>query len=109
MFRQGPGVYGKAYGYVNYEKEYNIEKLLHDQVKHELEGKAKQFSDLKVEYDRLAKRLPDFQEMKVAHENTKLQNQDLQQDNHSKAAYISGLQMKYVVAMAEIERLRTAN
>lgn len=92
---------------MNFEKEYNIIKLLHDQLVQEVEAKNKQLTALKTEYQKLAARLPEFEEMKVSHEGIRLQNQDLQKDNHSKAAYISALQMKLVISMAEIERLRT--
>src|SRR3990167_1248835 len=105
---KGPGVYGKAYGYVNYEKEHQIVSLLLDQTHQELEGRTSQFNQLKTEYDRLAKRLPEFEEMKIASENCRVLNADLQKDNLTKAAYISGLQMKLVVALSEIERLRSA-
>jgi hypothetical protein len=108
MFKKGPGVYGKAYGYVNYEKEYQIVSLLLEQTQQELEGRTSQFSHLKSEYDRLAKKLPEFEEMKIGYENGRVLAADLQKDNMSKAAYISGLQMKLVVALSEIERLRTA-
>ena len=92
---------------MNFEKEYSIIKLLHDQLAQEVQAKNNQISTLKTEYHKLAARLPEFDEMKTAHESICLQNQDLQKDNHSKAAYISALQMKLVVAMSEIERLRT--
>ena len=61
---------------------------------------------LKTEYHKLAARLPEFDEMKVAHEGIRMQNQDLQKDNQTKAAYISALQMKLVISLSEIERLR---
>lgn len=108
MFKKGPGVYGKAYGYVNFEKEHQIVSLLLEQTQLELAGRTSQFQQLKVEYDRLAKRLPDFEEMKVAYENGRVLSADLQKDNLAKAAYISGLQMKLVLALSEIERLRSA-
>ena len=73
----------------------------------ELDAKNIQITSLKSEYQKLAARLPEFDEMKVAHEGIRIQNQDVQKDNQSKAAYISALQMKLVIALSEIERMRT--
>lgn len=72
----------------------------------ELQNRNKAFQELKVEYDRLAKRLPEFEEMKVELEGSKLHSHDTMKDNQSKAQYISTIQMKLVIAMAELERLR---
>lgn len=92
---------------MNFEREYSIIKLLHDQLIQEVEAKNSQLTTLKTEYHKLASRLPEFDEMKTAHEGIYLQNQDLQKDNNCKAAYISAIQMKLVIALSEIERLRT--
>lgn len=107
LFKAGPAVYGKAYGYINFEKDYNIIKLLHDQLVKEVDGKNRQISILKEDYAKLAMRLPEFEEMKNVYESLRTQTIDLQKDNITKANYISCLQMKLVIAMAEIQRFRS--
>jgi SMC interacting uncharacterized protein involved in chromosome segregation len=83
-------------------------KLLHDQLVKDADHKNDQITSLKDDYEKLASRLPEFGEMKVSQEGLRLQTIDLQRDNQSKAAYISGLQMKLVLAMSELERLRVS-
>lgn len=83
-------------------------KLLHDQMVRDADHKNAQIATLRDEYEKLASRLPEFGEMKATHEGLRIQTLDLQRDNQSKAAYISGLQMKLVVAMSEIERMRVS-
>jgi chromosome segregation ATPase len=93
------------HGFVNYETEYNSMKLHYEQLCKELESKSSQFDSLRCDYEKLSCRLPEYEEMKVMNERVREKNQSLEKENNTKSAYISGLQMKLVTAMSELERV----
>lgn len=92
-------------GFVNYETEYNALKLKYEQLGREAAGKNELYLQLRAEFEKMCARLPEYEEMKVLNERIKERNGALEKDNSVKASYISGLQMKLVTAMSEIERM----